>query len=473
MTRILALPIPDSDQALTDELTRLAGHINAANYRFLKLLAALIERNAWGGDSGMKTPAHWLNYYCGIDLGAAREKVRVAKALQSLPQIDQAFASGAISYSKVRAMTRSATPNNEAALLNIARHGTAQHVEMLVRQHQRVQRLQQAKNNQPTTGHAERQLNWFYDEDGMLVIKGRFAAEEGAVLVKALEAALDAIEQDSLPEPTQETTQEPTQVPTPEPTPEQASDVSAETSSPEMAEPTFPRKRADALQLLGEHYLATRQQGPQPLTSADKYQVFIHLDAQTGHRTDVSSMAANIHDGPLLSDAASKRITCDASVVTVRRDDTGNVLNIGRKTRVVPPAIRRALTIRDGGCRHPGCVQTRYVDAHHIQHWRDGGETSLDNLVLLCRHHHRLLHEHAFSIEKTGNAENALRFLDQHGNEIKATPWPQFAKPSVDSKGHIELELDNAQRGIVIDSRTAITRWQGERMDCDMVIGVL
>ncbi len=108
-TSNLAIPvftIPENDEELGNEITRLAGHINAAQYRFLKLLAALIEREAWGGDSGMKTPAHWLNYYCGIDMGAAREKVRVAKCMHLLPLIDQAFSTGAISYSKVRAMTR-------------------------------------------------------------------------------------------------------------------------------------------------------------------------------------------------------------------------------------------------------------------------------------------------------------------------------------------------------------------------------
>ena len=111
--------IPETNEDLGNEITRLAGHINAAQYRFLKLLAVLIEREAWGG-SGIKSPAHWLNYYCGIALGAAREKVRVAKALVTLPLIDQAFATGAISYSKVRAMTRSATVDNEALLLQVA-----------------------------------------------------------------------------------------------------------------------------------------------------------------------------------------------------------------------------------------------------------------------------------------------------------------------------------------------------------------
>lgn len=113
--------VPADNDSLIAAITRLAGHINAAQHRFLILLAALIERDAWGDGGAITSPAHWLNYYCGIELGAAREKVRVAKSLEQLPQINAAFASGAISYSKVRAMTRSATPQNEAILLNIAR----------------------------------------------------------------------------------------------------------------------------------------------------------------------------------------------------------------------------------------------------------------------------------------------------------------------------------------------------------------
>ena len=125
---VATFTIPENNDELGEAITRLAGHINAAQYRFLKLLAALVERDAWLGCSGMKSPAHWLNYYCGIDLGAAREKVRVAKCMATLPQIDAAFSTGVISYSKVRAMTRSATPENEAFLLQVARYGTAQFV---------------------------------------------------------------------------------------------------------------------------------------------------------------------------------------------------------------------------------------------------------------------------------------------------------------------------------------------------------
>ena len=202
--------IPADNDALIAAITTLAGHINAAQHRFLKLLAALVEREAWGDGGGIKSPAHWLNYYCGIDLGAAREKVRVAKCLAELPQIDEAFASGAISYSKVRAMTRSATPENESYLLNIARHGTAQHMEMLVRKYQRVQRQSQ-NNRQDQEGNmdadvaaaqfAGRELHWHYDDDGMLVIRGRLTPEDGAMFIKAIDGAFAQLDQ--APEPQQ------------------------------------------------------------------------------------------------------------------------------------------------------------------------------------------------------------------------------------------------------------------------------
>lgn len=439
-------PIPDSDTALAEELTRLAGHINAAQHRFLKLLAALIDREAWGGDSGMKSPAHWLNYYCGIDLGAAREKVRVARALDTLPLIDSAFASGAISYSKVRAMTRSATPQNEATLLNVARHGTAQHVEKLVRQHRRVLRL----NAEETNSHQFRDLSYYYDDDGMLVIRGRFAPEEGAVLLKALEAAMDQAERERGEQEDQG-----------------SKNVSAETPVQGPAPKTFPQKRADALSRLAEHYLAGDPEGTQPLSNGDKYQVCVHLDARRNSPLGSIGMTRMLEDGPPLPEATFRRLACDASLLTVIREEDGNVLNIGRRSRAVPPTIRRALKIRDGGCRYPGCGQIRYVDAHHIQHWCDGGETSLDNLVLLCRHHHRLLHEGGFVIGKDGDR---LRFLDRQQNEIAPARYPQFQAARISGDGRTEIETGNAKRGISIEPGTAVTLWQGEPMDYGMAV---
>ena len=141
---------------LEDEITELYAHITAATYRLLVLIAALDRRGHYGA-WGLRSCAHWLNYKCGISLGAAREKVRVARVLPELPKISAAFAAGAVSYSKVRAMTRVATPENEDYLLMIARHGTAWHVETLVREYRSVRREEERARAEHQ--HEERRLS--------------------------------------------------------------------------------------------------------------------------------------------------------------------------------------------------------------------------------------------------------------------------------------------------------------------------
>ena len=494
--------IPENNQELGDEITRLAGHINAAQYRFLKLLAALIERGAWEGGSGMKTPAHWLNYYCGIDLGAAREKVRVAKCLSSLPLIDQAFSSGALSYSKVRAMTRTATPENEDYLLEIARHGTAQHMESLVKKYQRAERLCSAEHIE--LQHQKREFSSYYDDDGMLVFNGKLPAEHGAVFLKAMDAVLHEIlkqemgqaaldektdqQQQARPattsgnqtrqrkSPAQGATEQCTRedrvahqvaAQTSGPTPNEAAAGSADTFALDTVTYTFPQKRADALLLMSEHLLSTLGQGLSPLAGGDKYQVMIHIEANRHHETEQAH--CHLDNGRFaspLSPETLRRLACDASLVTVLEDSSGNVLNVGRKTRTVPPSIRRALTIRDGGCRFPGCCESRFVDAHHIRHWCEGGDTSLDNLVLLCRYHHRLLHQDVFSIGivttsgEDGRASH-LVFSNAAGETIQRALYPQFKHSETGSGESLAIELVNRELYLNIDSQTAITHWLG------------
>ncbi len=148
------------------------------------------------------------------------------------------------------------------------------------------------------------------------------------------------------------------------------------------------------------------------------------------------------------------------------------MLNIGRKTRAIPPSIRRALQIRDHGCRFPGCCESRYVDAHHVQHWCDGGEARLDNLVLLCRHHHRLLHQEGYEIVKHG--EQQFEFLTPAGGAMPAALVPQFAAAAEDAVNEtLAVEREHDGLCLAIDSRTAVTRWEGEKMDYDMAVGAM
>ena len=174
---------------LGDAIAELAARLHAATYDLLVLLRQFDEACGW--NTGFRSCAHWLHWRTGIDLGAAREKVRVAKALAVLPRVSAAMQRGEVSYAKVRAVTRVATPENEAHLVDVARCGTAAHVERLARAWRRVDRVEAAR--QTEVRHLERHLTTWVDDDGMVVLRGRLTPEVGAVVQRALEAAADRL----------------------------------------------------------------------------------------------------------------------------------------------------------------------------------------------------------------------------------------------------------------------------------------
>jgi hypothetical protein len=416
---------------LEAQITELAGHLNAANYRWLTLIGEFDRRNGWA-DGKLPSCAHWLNFKCGLNLGAAREKVRVAHALVDLPQIAASMARGELSYSKVRALSRVACPATEEALLMIALHGTAHHVERLVQSYRRAQEAQEL--DREAQQHATRSVSYGFAEDGSLILKARLPAVAGALLIKALDAALE-----SLPE----------------------HEISAEVV--EERSISYPARRADALAAVAESFLAEAGSDSSS-SSADRYQVVVHVDAETLHAH--APGRCEIEQGPSLPAETVRRLACDASLLRVLESEHGEPLDVGRKTRSIPPAIRRALHTRDGGCRFPGCTHQRYVDAHHIEHWADGGATKLSNLVTLCRLHHRLVHEGQILIDTPpGGGWRFLHPDGRHFEVIRCTHTPTYDAD--------DLELSHATLGIHIDSGTAATRWQGERMDYDLGVWVL
>ena len=189
---ILATPKPAAElDRLGDEIADLSAHLEAATARLLDLLREFDARGGW--NTGFRSCADWLSWRVGLDLGAARERVRVARALGTLPLLAQALASGELSYAKVRALTRVATPETEERLVAVGRAGTADHVERIVRGWRRVDRKAEAAET--TRQHASRALHVYQGEDGMVVLRGRLAPEVGAVLVQALAAAREALYQ--------------------------------------------------------------------------------------------------------------------------------------------------------------------------------------------------------------------------------------------------------------------------------------
>ncbi len=403
---------------LGDEIAELSAHLDAATAHLLDLIREFDSRGGW--NTGFRSCAAWLSWRVGLDLGAAREHVRVARALGTLPRLAQALARGELSYAKVRALTRVATSETEERLLAVGRAGTADHVERIVRGWRRVDR--QAEARETARRHASRALHVYQDEDGMVVIRGRLAPEVGAVLVQALAAARETV---------------------------YPKHVSAETCAQGVsAEP-----RTMAQQQVAETAL---HHGIDPGAPGERYQVVVHVDAPV-----LADPKA-----PDVSAETSRRLACDATRVVMRHAPDGRVVEVGARTRTIPPALRRALHHRDRGCRFPGCGLP-FGQGHHIRHWAHGGPTTLSNLALLCRRHHRAVHEEGYQVERQADGEFCFRRPD--GRVLPAVPSPAVVPPDpvqVLRARHETLDLR-------LHARTATPGWLGERLDAGWAIDVL
>jgi hypothetical protein len=397
--------------------------------------------------------------------------------LEKLPLISEAFERGELSYSKVRAMTRVATPENESTLLTIALHGTATHVEKLVRKCRWLQRQYDAERTQAQ--HRERYLHTYWD-DGALVIQAKLPREVGQLVRKALEAAMAVVEKASdeteAGAPAENETRSNVSAGTS--VAANGADVPPVTVTEKLEEPLAAR-RADALVLMAKHFLASDSISTG--STGDRYQVVVHIDQSllsdppSANASVSEAGAARPHcseydDGRALAVDTARRLGCDGSLVGIVEDQDGEPLNVGRKTRAIPPAIRRALKARDGGCRFPGCTYTRFTEGHHVKHWADGGETKLSNLITLCSFHHRLVHEGGYGLRVTD--DGLFVFSEPDGTRLaEAGRLDRHLQKcfsgniSTDEPATLPLFRINREHGLEIDRNTAMSRWIGDRMD--------
>jgi hypothetical protein len=429
-------------ERLEREIGELAAHIHAAACRWLVMVAEFERREGWA-EWGCKSCAQWLSWRCALAPSAAREQVRVARRLSELPQIRAAFGRGELSYSQVRALSRVATPELEPSLLELARYATAAQLERTLRAYHGVLERELSHADR---AHGERYLVCEHDDDGSLLLRGRFPAEEGALLLAALDAARDGLREASPDQPSGEG---------------RGASAEADASLGEQAPPS----NASALMLMAETLLAS---GPADRSGADSYQVVVHVDAAalgmpSAAGTEVDG-ACQLDDGSPLHPETARRLACDASVVRILERD-GRPLSVGRRTRSIPPALRRALQSRDHCCRFPGCTQRRFLHAHHIDHWAHGGATELGNLVHLCRFHHRLVHEGGYKLERA-RTSGRFRFSRPDGRPLAAVPdMRPVQRP--------DLERRNRRRGLRIDAETCASRSTGERFDLPLNIDAL
>ncbi|MCC6810419.1 MAG: DUF222 domain-containing protein [Deltaproteobacteria bacterium] len=399
----------EETDALDSEIAALGAEFTAITHRLLVKIREFDEREVFASMAYLST-AHYLNYRLGLSLPTAREKVRVAHAIAKLPKIDAAFASGALSYSKVRALTRIATPEKEEELLMVAKEISAAALEKVVRGVRRVETLESAEKREEA-----RSLTCFFDDDGMFVMQGRFLPDEGAMIMKMLEAV----------------------------------------PSPKERMPAG-KRLADALVRVSEEALSGARS---EASSADRVQVVVHVDAEVLTH-DALDGRAEI-EGVGVSAEVSRRLACDASIVTMTHDKDGNVVNIGRKTRVISTPLRRKLKERDGTCRFPGCTNT-FTDGHHVEHWSQGGATTLENLVSLCRRHHRFVHEHGYAVKRDANG--LIVFRDPRGAPIANAP-PALPSPTGTALATAEMVMPKyatMDYHYVVNSLVRCCGWAGK-----------
>ena len=469
----------------------------------MTLIADFDRRGGWR-DGGYSSCAEWLAWRIGMKIGPARERVRTARALENLPRTADALADGSISYAKVRALTRVATPEREAELLEFARAGSAAKLERTVRMWRKLSR--DAELTAEQARRRSRAFSVFVDGDGMYMVKGRLEPEVGAVLMRAVEAAADALfrredaagagsreagDGDARPEPKQRRAdavgllaeralaagfggsacgesdgahaiaggslgkangnlgRANSSLGVAEDDPREAgrnlAHVDRDPDEPD-APITDPDSPDASVQMPGDGSEGEASADPCVVsgTRAERYQVMVHCDAATlgaegePGRSDL--------DGIRVSAETSRRMACDAAVVAMVHAKDGSVLSVGRRTRTIPPHIRRALEERDRGCRFPGCA-SRFTEAHHVKHWADGGGTSLRNTVLLCRRHHRTVHEGRVKIGRS--PDGTVLFFTRGGRVLADAPPVRRAETDAPREG---ARTDASRPGVQADA---------------------
>jgi hypothetical protein len=337
-------------EELDQNILTLCTRINSATYELLVLIREFDERAGWL-QWGLDNCAEWLAWRCDLSMTTAREKVRVAHALKQLPLISQAFSSGELSYAKVRAMTRVTNRDNEQQQLEFALRHTAVTVA------ERCRALRCGRETSIGTAErawANRSLRIRRDvERNLMTITVDLPLDTGELLEKALDKARD----------------------------DEALEI------PDLVDTCWSVRQADAFVNILNGFLSGGIG-----SNNDNHLVTIHVDA---------AALAGSEGRAAVPIEAVKRHCCDGHAVVITETTDGEPLGIGRKSRLVPKSVERAVRARDKHCCvFPGCTNRRFLDCHHVEHWAHGGETSIDNLMLLCTKHHTLVHEGGFRIDK-------------------------------------------------------------------------
>jgi hypothetical protein len=418
-----------SDEDLDRRFRVQAAELAAQTCRWMELLAELVVRGVWAVP-GCRTPAKWLSWTISMAPSTAREHVRIALQLRELPLIRERFREGRISFSKVRALTRVAVPEIEQMLLNWADGATAAEIERVVSGFRQAQR---ARSTDQQERERNRGVSQRLENDGTVTIMVRVLPEE-ALQVRSMIDRLVELEGSAA---------------TCDDDPEAAVEAggSAEVSGPRDDHDAAADAVADSRRSYGAQKVdavlnalsAAVAAGAPDTSGLDRDTLVLHMDARDltegegdhGAPDDLVAVQ-DVHDRTRsMSRSVLRRLACDAGLVPIVLDEAGTPMDVGRRERKLTFALRRAVMVRDRSCRFPGCGSTRHLHAHHVQHWADGGPTDLANLVLICSHHHRFVHEHGWRVEPVGDGQ--FSFAPPGGEVLpRVLPLPDHRRASAD-----------------------------------------
>ena len=438
-------------ESLGARIQQQAAVIAEATCELLLLVADFDAHRGSTWFEGLKSTAHWLSWACSMAPGTAREHVRVARCLPSMPLTVAEFRAGRLSYSKVREMTRVADRVEEETLVEMARAMTASQLSRTIASFRAVDGARLGQD-------ASRQASWHVREDGMIEIRAVLPAEVGAELLTALELALDRDGSDA---------------PAGDVSEAECSDVATRYAEITTTA-TLEQRKADALHSLARTYLDAE---PSDRSGDDRHLVVVQVSADSlrenvpagtpgdtladvpagtpgeppGERVPAGAQDAPPavgHAGPPpscgvlgagpLEPRTAERLACTGKVALMITDAGGEVLHLGRSRRLASRAQRRALRLRDTTCVFPGCHQAKHLDAHHTTPWSAGGLTDLDGLALLCRRHHVMVHEGRLRLvrdpSRSGPHQPRFQVLDPEGRPVEAR-WPAMLEHLLFARG--------------------------------------
>jgi hypothetical protein len=363
----------------TEELVATFRHLDTlhnASGAYRLLVVAVLDEREIGREDGARDANDWMTWSARVAQSRARALVETARALRDRPAIATAAMEGRFSSDQLDAVMLVATPETDAQWAEDGPGWTPHAMRAKARQQRTVPAAEAIARD------ARRSFTFRWNEKrGTFRFSGELPDEVGARVQVALTRGAEAIGPD-------ETGQW-------APFDQRCADVLVDRLSGEAAEDSEAPRATTVIH------------APEAALREDSEEPGAHLDAGDS--------------GIPIANETARRLSCDGFVQRVIEDAEGVPLRLGRRTRTVPPHLFRLLKHRDRHCRAPGCTSTRGLQAHHRQHWSDGGTTDLDNLILLCGRHHRLLHENKWEIRGRLRSPETVEFHGRTGDVI--TPY--------------------------------------------------